>query len=286
MPVASSALRTPGGGNLIDTIARPPVEQTIKSTLGFDTNNRVHQQRKAGKLWPQYPRMLFPNCLTLMRIRNFPDSYNAFDLWNKRNASAYEVLVNIVMCNYILAEESDPDADPDAAADPLTVWETWAVEGVIANENQNPVTDKDNHVVVVNLTHGPTRIQNIFGNLPETLTILYLIAKVIQCPESYVLSPTGEHTYVKRKWTRPGPRRALQIVPFCNKAGIPLIKDLEFTDFHGNIRYGVAQRIGRLEHRTIDSTPGMNPRMTHDITAHLQVPSVSAFIDPHMPMIA
>ena len=218
-------------------------------------------------------------------MRNFPDSYDAFELWNKRNASAYEVVVNLTMLNYILAEESDPDSDPNIAADALTVWEQWAIEGVVANENQNPVTDKDSHVVVVNLTHGPTRMQNIFGNLPETLTRLFLIAKVIQCPESYVLSPTGDCTYVKRKWTRPGPRRALQVVPFCNKIGMPLASDLAFTDFHGNIRHGIAVCLGRLEHRTVDSTPGINPRMTHDITAHLQVPAVSVFVDPHMPMV-
>jgi hypothetical protein len=161
-------------------------------------------------------------------------------------SSALPVYLNMPTVNFYLAFEADA-AKSDITA--YNVCDEFAMMGPMISIMGANGSDGNPSVIGGFGKMGPEHVFNVWGDQLPTMTPLFLLIKMVERPDVYVLDPTG------RAYDRPDigsttkKRRCMQIIPWADPLRlIPNENDVKYIDNHGNLCFGAAIRVGSVQH--------------------------------------
>ena len=213
--------------------------------------------------------------------------------------------------------EQKPTSDDDYIMDAETRMSTWSLDGVVRNEEggedhtgAQDYLDAANEKVLNITIQGQAYIFNLWGNEIEPQTKLWFIVKRVprdELPEKYIVNGKGEGHWAKINKTQAKTifesrninkfdnedddledddssiltKNPFQVIPWASaKYDRPPPSELEYVDDFGEISYGKAIYLGRVQWTPRYVNGHRFDKVWHNTVAAINSPKFWIFVDP------
>jgi hypothetical protein len=218
--------------------------------------------------------------------------------------------------SFALTEQKPTNVD-DYIMDAETRMSTWSLDGVVRNEEggedhtgAQDYLDAANEKVLNITIQGQAYIFNLWGNKIEPQTKLWFIVKRVpreKLPEKYIVNGKGEGHWAKINKTQAKTifesrninkfdsedddlddddssiltKNPFQVIPWASaKYDRPPPSELEYVDDFGEISYGKAIYLGRVQYTPRYVNDHRFDKVWHNTVAAINSPKLWIFVDP------